>query len=187
MFPNVWRAIWHYSRKRAVRDNQTLNQQEARALDIINGTRRPRKAKFVQTAGQRLVLDERSSQPARDLVGLKGYVTNITAEVMPAAEVIHSHHDLWHIEQSFRMSKTDLAARPIFHHTRDAIEAHLTIVFTALAITHDLQARSETSLKRIIQTQRPLRHVTIASADQQLEAEPAIPHNAATILSALGH
>lgn len=114
-------------------------------------------------------------------------MTNITAEVMPAAEVIHSYHDLWHIEQSFRMSKTDLAARPIFHHTRDAIEAHLTIVFTALAIAHDLQTRSQTSLKRIIQTLRPLRHVTIAIADHQLEAEPTIPHNATQILNALGH
>ena len=42
---------------------------------------------------------------------------------MPAAEVIAKYHDLWHVEQSFRMCKTDLRARPIFHHTRDAIEA----------------------------------------------------------------
>jgi transposase len=41
---------------------------------------------------------------------------------------------LWHVEQTFRMAKTDLQARPIFHRTRDAIEAHLTVVFTALAM-----------------------------------------------------
>jgi len=45
---------------------------------------------------------------------------------MPPAEVISCYHDLWHVEQSFRISKTDLAARPMFHRTRDAIEAHLT-------------------------------------------------------------
>ena len=39
---------------------------------------------------------------------------------MPAAEVIAKYHDLWHVEQSFRMSKTDLRARPMFHRTRDA-------------------------------------------------------------------
>ena len=44
------------------------------------------------------------------------------------------NHDLWHVEQSFRMSKTDLNARPMFHRTRDAIEAHLTVVFTALGV-----------------------------------------------------
>lgn len=68
-------------------------------------------------------LDEASLARARRLVGLKGYVTNIPATAMPAAEVITSHHDLWRVEQSFPMSKTDLRARPMFHHTRDAIEA----------------------------------------------------------------
>ena len=53
---------------------------------------------------------------------------------MPAGEVIASYHELWHVEASFRMSKSDLRARPIFHHTRDAIEAHLTIVFAALGV-----------------------------------------------------
>ena len=42
---------------------------------------------------------------------------------MPAAEVIAKYHDLWHVEKSFRMSKTDLAAPPMFHRTHDAIEA----------------------------------------------------------------
>jgi hypothetical protein len=43
------------------------------------------------------------------------------------------------LEQSFRMSKTDLRARPMFARTRDAIEAHLTIVFTALAVARTAQ------------------------------------------------
>jgi hypothetical protein len=51
------------------------------------------------------VLDEASLARARRLVGLKGYVTNIPVAVMPAAEVIASYHDLWHVEASFRMSK----------------------------------------------------------------------------------
>ena len=44
------------------------------------------------------------------------------------------------LEQSFRMSKTDLAARPMFARKRDAIEAHLTIVFTALAVAREAHA-----------------------------------------------
>ncbi|WP_349306972.1 hypothetical protein [Rhodococcus sp. USK13] len=53
---------------------------------------------------------------------------------MRPGEVIDKYHDLWRVEQSFCMSKTDLRARPMFHHTREANEAHLTIVFTALAV-----------------------------------------------------
>ena len=80
---------------------------------------------------------------------------------MPAAEVIASYHDLWHVEQSFRMSKTDLAARPMFARTRDAIEAHLTIVFTALAISREVQNRTGLSLRRFLRTLKPLRSATI--------------------------
>jgi hypothetical protein len=55
--------------------------------------------------------------------------------------VIASYHDLWHVEQSFRMSKTD-RARPMFARTRDAIAAHLTIVLTALAVSRTVQNRT---------------------------------------------
>jgi hypothetical protein len=45
--------------------------------------------------------------------------------------VIGSYHQLFHIEKSFRMAKSDLQARPIYHRKHDSIEAHLTIVFAA--------------------------------------------------------
>jgi hypothetical protein len=51
---------------------------------------------------------------AQSLVGLKGYLTNLDATVMAAAEVIGKYHDLWHVERSFRMTKSDLRARPMF-------------------------------------------------------------------------
>ena len=62
----------------------------------------------VDLKGDARALDEKSLAKARSLAGLKGYVTNLPATVMPAADVIGSYHDLWHVEQSFRMSKTDL-------------------------------------------------------------------------------
>jgi hypothetical protein len=77
---------------------------------------------------------------------------------MPAGEVIASYHELWHVEASFRMSKSDLRARPIFHHTRDAIEAHLTIVFAALAVARYLQDATGMSIKKIVRPRHPHRH-----------------------------
>lgn len=185
--PQAWRAVWQYSHKRAGRDRKTLQAQRDRAQAIVDGDKPAKKARFVKTTGQHASLDEVSLHRAEGLVGLKGYVTNITATVMPAAEVIASYHELWRVEQSFRMSKSDLAARPIFHHTRQAIEAHLTIVFTALAIARDLQARSGWSLKRIVRALRPLQHITIRLAGQQLQAEPAINNDIAQLLTDLGH
>jgi Transposase DDE domain len=186
--PKAWRAVWSYSHKRAVRDRHTLTLQRNRAQAIVDGDKPAKKARFVKTTGQHATLDDVSLKRAEGLVGLKGYVSNITAGVMPAGEVIASYHELWHVEQSFRMSKSDLAARPIYHHLRDSIEAHLTIVFTALAIARDLQARSGWSLKKIMRALRPLQHVTIHIAGgQHLHAQPAIPTDVAEMLARLGH
>jgi transposase len=159
--PSSWRAVWAYSTKRWVRDNKTLTLQENRAREVVTGEKSARTPRFVKTANGSRTLDEASLARARRLAGLKGYVTNIDAATMPAAEVIASYHDLWHVEQSFRMSKTDLRARPMFARTRDAIEAHLTIVFTALALSRTVQNRTGQSLRRVLRTLKPLRSATV--------------------------
>ena len=66
------------------------------------------------------------------LLGIKSYVTNIPEEDMSKAEVIAYYKDLWHVEQAFRMSKSDLKNRPTFHHTQEAIKAHVLGCFMAL-------------------------------------------------------
>ena len=137
--PGSWRAVWAYSKKRAARDTRTLTAQENRARAVIAGEKRPKGTRFVTTHAGDATLDEASLARARSLVGLKGYVTNIPARLMDAAEVVSSYHELWHVEQSFRMSKHDLRARPVFHHQRDAIEAHLTVVMASLAVARHLQ------------------------------------------------
>ena len=152
MHEKSWRAVWAYSRKRAARDGKTLTLQENRARAVVDGEKAARTPRFVTTKHGTQSLDEASIARARRLAGLKGYVTNIPAEVMPAGEVIASYHDLWQVEASFRMSKSDLRARPIFHHTRESIEAHLTIVFAALAVARYLQDATGLSIKKIVRT-----------------------------------
>ena len=181
-----WRAVWAYSRKRAVRDNTTLTLQENKARAVVAGEKAARTPRFVKTRNGANELDETSLARARGLVGLKGYVTNIEAAMMPAGEVIASYHDLWHVEQSFRMSKTDLAARPMFHHTREAIEAHLTIVFAALAIARYMQNATGLSIKKIVQSLRPIQQITVRIAGHEHVAEDPITPLAETILDAVG-
>ena len=93
-------------------------------------------------------------------------------------------HDLYH-ERSFRMTKTDLAARPVFHRLRESIEAHLTVVFAALAVSREAQARTGLSINKILKTLRPLRTATITVGRQQITAEPRIPAEAQAILNNL--
>ena len=70
------------------------------------------------------------------------------------------YHELLHVEASFRMTKLDLRARPVFHHEREAIEAHLTVVFAALAVSRYLQNQTGVSIKKIVQTLRGARSAT---------------------------
>jgi hypothetical protein len=182
----AWRAIWAYSAKRARRDQKTLAAQEARARAIVAGEKKAKTARFVTTCGDDRALDETSLARARSLVGLKGYVTNVPVSLMPAAEVIAKYHDLWHVEKSFRMSKSDLDARPIFNRMRDAIEAHLTIVFTALAVTHAIQSRTGLSIAKVVKLLRPLRAATITINGATQTFPPAIPDTERKILTDLG-
>jgi hypothetical protein len=181
----AWRAVWAYSAKRARRDQKTLYAQETRARAVINGDRAAKSTRFVKTHAGDRVLDEASLARAQSLVGLKGYVTNIPKSVIPAGEVIAKYHDLWHVERSFRMSKNDLRARPMFHRTRDAIEAHLTIVFTALAVAHNVQERSGLAIAKVIKQLRPLRSATIAINGATETFPPQIPAEQRKILDSL--
>jgi hypothetical protein len=184
--PGAWRAIWAYSAKRARRDQKTLAAQEARARAIVNGEKSAKSARFVKIRGSDRSLDDVTLARAQSLVGLKGYVTNVAAEVMPAAEVIAKYHDLWHVEKSFRMSKTDLDARPMFNRVRDAIEAHLTIVFAALAVSHAIQSRTGLAIARTVKQLRPLRSATIVINGATQTFPPEIPDAQREILTHLG-
>ena len=180
-----WRAVWAYSTKRAVRDARTLTLQENRAKAVIAGEKAARTPRFVKTSHDTKTLDEASLARARALVGLKGYVTNIPADLMTATEVIGAYHDLWHVEASFRMAKSDLRARPMFHHTRESIEAHLTIVFAALAVSRYLQAVTGLSIKKIIRTLRPLQEITVRIAGHDHTAADPLTPAARAILNDL--
>jgi hypothetical protein len=82
--------------------------------------------------------------------GLYHQLTAVSAEF-----VIDAYHQPWRIEKASRMSKHDLQARPIYHHKRESIEAHLTIVFAALAVSHYIEAQTGWSIKKFVRTARP--------------------------------
>lgn len=68
--------------------------------------------------------------------GLKGYLTN--TDLRPV-DIVKAYNELWHIERAFRISKTDLRIRPVYHRLRHRIEAHFCIAFTAYAIYKELE------------------------------------------------
>ena len=73
------------------------------------------------------------------------------------------------------MSKSDLKARPIFHHKRDSIEAHLTIVFASLAIGKLIEDHTGMSIRRFVKTVRPIRSGIVTINGKEYPAEAEIP------------
>jgi transposase len=68
--------------------------------------------------------------------GLKGYITNTKHT---KGQVIGNYGQLWQIEKAFRISKTDLRIRPIYHRIKSRIEAHLCICFCAYKLYKELE------------------------------------------------
>ena len=68
--------------------------------------------------------------------GLKGYITNTN---LTGTEVIDNYNNLWKIEKAFRVSKTDLKIRPIYHRLHDRIEAHICISFVSYLLHKELE------------------------------------------------
>ena len=104
---------------------------------------------------------------------MEGYTTNLVDQ--PATFVIDAYHQLWHIEKAFRMSKHDLQARPIYHHLRESIEAHLSIVVTAMAVSHYIEHQTGCSIKKFVRTARRYRTVKIKAGRQILTAADPLP------------
>ena len=120
------RVVYQWKFKRESRDNKAINAMVTKAEKIADGRVPLKKARFLKVTGATKELDQATIDRARQLAGLKGYVTNLPTSRMDGAAVIAAYHDLWRVERSFRMAKSDLRARPVFHHQRQAIEAHLT-------------------------------------------------------------
>lgn len=68
--------------------------------------------------------------------GLKGYITNTA---LTKEEVIEQYSQLWQIERTFRISKSDLQIRPIYHRLQRRIEAHICISFAACKVYKELE------------------------------------------------
>ena len=91
--------------------------------------------------------------------GLKGYITNTK---MTSKDVIKHYSNLWQVEKAFRMSKSDLRFRPIYHRKENRIKAHILICFTSYAVykelerqikIHNLKFSVETAVKNLKEIQ----------------------------------
>jgi hypothetical protein len=179
---NERRDQWIYYQYRADRARRTLrgiDEQVKKAEQAVKGQVPVKRNRFIQLTGGSKTVNRELEAKARALAGIKGYITNLAAcpdgtPVTPEF-VIGSYHQLFEIERSFRMSKSDLQARPIYHRKRDPIEAHLTIVFAALAVSRWIERQTGWSIRKFVKTARRYRTIEIQAGPHVITAAHPIP------------
>jgi hypothetical protein len=173
------RVVYQYRQKRANMDLMNIDKLLAKAERMVAGTTEYKKNRFLKVSGSKKEINYKLVEESRLKAGIKGYVTDLD---IPAKEVISAYHQLFEVERSFRMSKSDLKARPMFHHKRDSIEAHLTIVFAALAISREVQKKTGVSIKKFLNTLKPIRTGKLLIGGKRRIVDPAIPTGAQVLL-----
>lgn len=174
---------YRYSHDNARRTLKGIDAQVAKAENAVAGRAPVKRNRFVTLTGAEKTVNRDLENKARALAGIKGYVTNLTSESPDF--VIGAYHRLLQVEKSFRMSKSDLKARPIYARVRDSIDAHLQIVIAALAISRWIEETTGWSIRKFVQTLRVYRDgiITIDGHDIAV-AVPLEPH-AATAIEAI--
>jgi hypothetical protein len=170
---------YQYRADRARRTLRGIDEQVAKAEKAVAGKATIKRNRFVQLAGGTRTVNRALEAKARAVAGLKGYVTNLATcpdgTPVTAEFVIDAYHRLFQIERSFRMSKHDLQARPIYHHLRDSIDAHLTIVFAALAVSRWIEDRTGWSIRKFVRTTRRYRTIEIQAGAHTVTAADPLP------------
>ena len=182
---------YHYKADRARRTLRGIDEQVARAEKARAGATPVKRNRFVRLTGGTRSVNRALEAKARALAGLKGYVTNLQAcpdgTAVTAEFVIDSYRRLLGVEKAFRMSKSDPQARPVYHRKRDPIDAHLTIVRTALAVSHWIETTTGWSIKKFVRTARRYRTITIQAGPHTITAADPVPDDLRAALTKISN
>lgn len=142
--------IVDYSSKRYLKDKAELEKQVNRAKMKINvKTEKITNIKYLKNDKATQYLNQELIDKNTKLLGLKGYVTNLTKE--SNEEIIKYYRNLVKIEHAFRIAKSDLEARPIYHHKEESIKNHMLICFAALTMSVYLEIKNKSSIARVVE------------------------------------
>lgn len=139
--------IYHFSNKRERKDLYEIQKAVKKAQYLCENPSKRSKAKYLKISADKAQINLDLIEKHKFLAGIKSYKTNIN---ISSTVIVERYCDLWKIEKSFRMSKHDLKARPVFHRKQEAIKAHIQIVFAANAVARHIELNEEKSIKQII-------------------------------------
>ena len=122
--------------------------------------------KYLKLEGEMAIsIDEAKYEEDGKWDGLKEYITNTD---LVKEEVLDQYQNLWKIERAFRISKTDLKVRPIYHRLKRRIEAHISIAFCAYKVYKEVErqlaiGKYELSVEKLIDILNSIFEITLVA------------------------
>lgn len=163
--------ICDFSINRYRKDKREMEKQLKKAENLLKDPSSMRRTKFIKNkSNKNFELNKALIEKTENLLGIKGYYTNL-GEHISNETIISQYRNLWHVEQAFRIAKSDLQARPIYHFKEEAIKVHVMICFMALAVCKYMEIKTGQSIKSIIKN---LRSVTDARLFNELTGQEIV-------------
>jgi len=175
--PNKGDLILSFSQKRYAKEKREMDKQLEKANHYL---KHPSKAEIIKRTkflkGKKLgyELNQEMIHKTNLLLGVKGYYTNIKQDQLSDQEIISHYKNLWRVEQNFRILKSDLKTRPIYHFKESSIKAHILICFTALALAKYIEIKTGKSIKSFVQLleQAPQTTIINKTTKQRITLDP---------------
>jgi len=163
--------ICEYSEKRCRKNKREMDNYIKKAESLLKHPGKIKKAKYIKVQNQSYQLNQSLIEKNELLLGIKGYYTNLEQSEVEDKTIIEHYHNLWQIEHAFRITKSDLQIRPIYHYKKEIIEVHVLLCFMALAICKYMELKTEKSTQSILTL---LKSVTDARLKNKLSGEEII-------------
>lgn len=178
--------ICSFSSLRFRKDKYEMEKQILKAKQLVDNPAKGRKAKFTKSSGSNtLEINQKLIDKTQKLLGIKGYYTDLDEAIANNETIIDRYHELYRIEQNFRIAKSDLQTRPIFHFKEDPIKLHLLICFISLVVAKHIELSSNISIKefikeckKVVTSGRLLDKIT----NKELILKPEIPQDLTQII-----
>ncbi len=131
------RLIIAYSQKRAKKDKFARERTIKKLKEkLASGKQLIRKSKYLMVKNNSKIsgIDYTKIKQDEKYDGLRGYHTNLKNDKEDPESVIAQYRNLWKVEKAFRMSKSDLRERPVYHQKQKRIKSHLLLCFCSLLV-----------------------------------------------------
>jgi transposase len=163
--------ICEYSEKRYRKDRREMDNYIKKAESLIKKPGKIKRAKYLKVQNQSYQLNKPLIEKNELLLGVKGYYTNLEQSEVEDKTIIEHYHNLWQIEHAFRITKSDLQIRPIYHRKKEMIEIHVLICFMALAVCKYMELKTGQSTQSIL---KQFKSVTDARLKNELSGQEII-------------